>query len=194
MPSAGGVPGQAFGKGRRLGGCGCDPRDSSPMGAREAAGCVHGSEELAEQKSRSVATSANPRPAQEIPAESPWRLGEFPALYRPAQPRLLPRHWWRLRGGQESCTPHGSPGVPGAVTLRGGLLPGVAVWCPHRVAGVLGCRGWGQRAVPCVLPVPVAVCNGSTGFVPILQCSAGSVPSPGLSRLAVHWGSSWGPG
>jgi len=33
--------------------------------------------------------------------------------------------------------------------------------------------------VPHVLPVPVAVCSGSTGFVPVSQCSAGSVPSLG---------------
>lgn len=53
---------------------------------------------------------------------------------------------------------------------------------------LLGCWGWGQRAVLCILPVPLAVCSGSTGFVPIPQCGAGSVPSPGLGGLAVRWG------
>lgn len=104
------------------------------------------------QKSRSVATSANPRPAQEIPAESPWRLGESLALYRPAQPRLLPGHQQRLGGRRESCTHHGFSGVPGAVTPWGGLCPAVAVRRPHRAAGVLAVGAAGSALHPASPP------------------------------------------
>lgn len=45
-----------------------------------------GSKELMEQKSRGVVTSADLHPSQEIPAKSPWRLGESLDVSRPAQP------------------------------------------------------------------------------------------------------------
>lgn len=55
------------------------PTSGHPRGER-------GPKELVEQRSWSVVTSANLHPSQEIPAESPWRLGESLDVSRPAQP------------------------------------------------------------------------------------------------------------
>lgn len=57
-----------------------------------------------------------------------------------------------------------SPGVPRAVTLQDELQP--AVLCPCVLLGRWDTKN-GGRAVPCILPAPVAACSGSTGFVPI---------------------------
>lgn len=83
-----------------------------PVGPRSSRG----------QKWRSIATSANPRrPAQEIPAESPWRFGRVPGLVQTC-PAPAPPSAPAVGGGNGRAAPTVALlGVPGAVTLQGGL-------------------------------------------------------------------------
>lgn len=68
-----------------------------------------GSKVLMEQKSRGVVTSADLHPSQEIPAESPWRLGESLDVSRLAQPGSSRASAAAVAGRGELASLLGSP-------------------------------------------------------------------------------------
>lgn len=98
--------------------------------------------ELMEQKPRNAVTSANLHPSQEIPAESPWRLGESLDVSRPAGPGSSQAPAAAVGDGGSWL----APGVPGAVPTQDELQP--PVLCPCELPG---CWDPGRGAEGCAL-------------------------------------------
>lgn len=151
--------------------------DGHPQGQ-----CVHGPQELLEQQGWSLATS-NTAPARQIPAESPWRLGESLALYRPAQPQLP--HGDLL--GSSVLSPCGwQVCVPTRVLDAGMGAAGCALY-PPSPCGSQHWEHWfcSHSPVPCSIhPLPWAVCWSWGPTDAQRHVGAAFLPSPSPSAAS----------